>query len=75
MFPDKVATLDAALRAWHATIPQCAKYQTSPSCEEFSSPVFPGAGSLGGVAHAVATPEDSDPDFWFDPESKRLVFY
>ena len=79
--PDKVAALDAALRAWHATIPQCAKYQTTPSCEEFSSSVFPGAGPLGpnsrggDVAQDVATPQDSDPDFWFNSEFKSLEFY
>ena len=87
-FPDRVVKLDAALRAWRATIPQCKQYETSPSCEEFSSAVFPSASGRGGVgalepaATAIAERgaqtigrQDSEPDFWYDPVTNDHVFY
>ena len=43
-YPQKAADLARQLRAWHATIPPCAAYATTPSCAQFSSAVFPGGG-------------------------------
>jgi hypothetical protein len=70
--PEIVQRLSAKLRAWHATIPHCDRYVSTPSCERFSSAVFP-------AAVVAPTPpqvwEDSEPDFWFDASTGQHVSY
>lgn len=76
--PAKAAEMAKALAAWHATIPQCQAYAADASCGQFVSPVFPGVDAAAAMASASARPaafEDSEPDFWFDPATNRLVFY
>ena len=76
-YPQKAADLARQLRAWHATIPPCAAYATTPSCAQFSSAVFPGGGVVGHNDGASSNNkwEDSEPDFWFDPMTGQHVSY
>jgi arylsulfatase A-like enzyme len=80
-FPEKAAQLAAKLRAWHATIPPCAAYQTSASCAQFSSNVFPGKGAAMPAEHLEAeapqqpTWEDMEPDFYWNDTAGHHVSY
>jgi arylsulfatase A-like enzyme len=71
-FPGKVAELAAKLAAWRATIPQCVAFADTPACEQFSSGVFPGVPSAAVAERGEPEVwEDSEPDFWFDPQTGR----
>ena len=83
--PEKAAQLAAKLRAWHATIPPCAAYETSASCAQFTSSVFPGQGQGAGQGEEPAAAsryrsqqhawEDMEPDFYWDAETGHHVSY
>lgn len=76
-FPDKVKEYATALKAWQATLPGSGdrSYTNVHSCEQFTSAIFPrGSGFL--LAEAVAeSPQDSEPDFWFDPSQGQHVSF
>jgi N-acetylgalactosamine-6-sulfatase len=86
-FPEKAAELAAELRAWHATIPPCAAYESSTSCAQFASNVFPGQQQgVGRPAEQLAVVasqqqqqqhawEDMEPDFYWDAKTGHHVSY
>lgn len=72
-YPQKADELKTALLAWRQTLPKpCNRYATSPSCDEFSSGVYPHALSLLATSSEIPpdkhSAHDSDPDFWIDAQ-------
>ncbi len=72
-FPERTTKLDSLLRAWHKTIPFCHNFPPSQGCAGFTSPIYPNNKVVHKAMHAK--PQDSDPDWWYDPLTNTHISF